>query len=344
MIQEETAARSEFLGDARAQPGMNESSGGSSEGNRAMKADRIGFIGLGRMGAAMAANLAAIGHQVTAFVRHPERMAELQALGLKPTTKIRDVFDCNIVISMLSDDDAVREVVFGREDIRREGLIKGLSPGAIHISMSTISTAAASEVAAAHAGQGQGYVSAPVFGNPDAARAHQLYVIAAGALTDVERCQPIFAAIGQQTFVVGEDPSTANLIKLIGNALGAATMQNLSEAFALARKRGLDPHKLFDVLTGTMYGGRFHRIYGEKIAADEYGSSNFVLPLALKDVRLALNEAELAGAPTPSFSVARDRLIAGIARGYSQLDWSALGLVALEEAGLAIQLPMRAAE
>ncbi len=104
----------------------------------------IGFIGLGHMGTAIAANLAAAGRQVIAYVRHAEQMGKLVALGLKPTTDITEVYDREFVISMLPDDAAVREVVFGRPDLGAEGLAKCLIPGAIHVSMSTISTAASS--------------------------------------------------------------------------------------------------------------------------------------------------------------------------------------------------------
>jgi 3-hydroxyisobutyrate dehydrogenase-like beta-hydroxyacid dehydrogenase len=287
----------------------------------------------------MAANLAAAGQQVIAYVRRAEQTGRVAALGLKPTMDIAEVYDCEFVISMLPDDAAAREVVFGRPDLGADGLAKGLTQGAIHLSMSTISTATASELASEHARFGQGYVAAPVFGNPDAAKARQLYVIAAGAPADVERCQPIFDALGQQTFLVGSAPATANLVKLAGNAISAAALEVLGEVLALARKRGLDPQQFLAILTGTMFGSRVHRIYGGKIAGQQYAAGGFVFPLALKDIRLALNEAEFAGVPMPSVSVVRDRLITGIARGYSDLDWSALGLVAAEEAGLTFEPP-----
>ena len=197
----------------------------------------IGFVGLGQMGTAMAANLAAAGRRVIAYVRRPEQQGKLAALGLKPTTNIANLFDCEIVISMLPDDAAVREIVFGREAVGLDGLAQGLRPGAIHLSMSTISTAAASELASEHALNGQGYVAAPVFGNPDAAKARQLYIVAAGAPADVERCRPLLDGLGQQTFVVGNDPAQANLIKLLGNMMTATTLEMLGEIVAVFRKR-----------------------------------------------------------------------------------------------------------
>jgi 3-hydroxyisobutyrate dehydrogenase-like beta-hydroxyacid dehydrogenase len=320
-----------FSGESETVP--RERQGGSGSNSRLPSQGKIGFVGLGHMGTAMAANLAATGHWVIAYVRRPEQQAKLAALGLKPTTNIADLFDCEVVISMLPDDAAVREIVFGREEIALGGLAQGLRPGAVHLSMSTISTAAASELANEHAMNGQGYVAAPVFGNPDAAKERQLYIVAAGAPADVERCRPLFDSLGQQTFVVGTDPAQANLIKLLGNVMTATTLEMLGEVVAVIRKRGLDPAPFLDILTNTMFGGRAHKIYGAKILAERY-APGFRLPLALKDVRLALAEADSAGVPMPSVDVVHDRMIAGIARGYADLDWTALGLIAAEEAGL----------
>ncbi|HZZ30556.1 MAG TPA: NAD(P)-dependent oxidoreductase [Phenylobacterium sp.] len=297
----------------------------------------IGFVGLGRMGAAMAANLAADGGRVVAYVRTPEQMDRLAALGVKPTTDIAKLFDCGVVISMLPDDAAVGDVVFGAGGVG--GLGAGLQSGAIHLSMSTISTAAAARLAGEHALRGHGYVAAPVFGNPQAAKARQLFVIAAGDDDDIRTCQPIFDSLGQKTFVVGDNPWHANLIKLLGNMMSATALEMISEAVAVFLKRGLDPQMFVDIMTSTMFGGRAHKIYGDRIASQSY-APGFVMPLVLKDVRLALAEAECAEAPMPSVGVVRDRLITGLARGYGDLDWSALGLIAAEEAGLYLVPPL----
>jgi 3-hydroxyisobutyrate dehydrogenase-like beta-hydroxyacid dehydrogenase len=298
----------------------------------------IGFVGLGRMGIAMAANLASAGYRVIAYVRRQEQLDKLEVLGLYPTLDITRLFGCAIVISMLPDDDAVRDVVFGREELGIEGLSSGLLPGAIHLSMSTISTVAASHFASEHARRRQGYVAAPVFGNPDAAIAHQLYVVAAGMPSDIERCRPLLGSIGQRLFTVGTEPAAANLVKLLGNMMTATTLEMLGEVIALFRKRELDPKPFVDILTNTMFGGRAHTIYGDKMVRQSY-AAGFVMPLALKDVRLALAEAKNSGVSMPSVEVVRDRLIEGVARGYGDLDWTALGLIAAQEAGLQVEAP-----
>jgi len=316
--------------------------GGSGSAVRPPVVGEIGFVGLGQMGTAMAANLAAAGRRVIAYIRRPDRMGKLEAMGLKPTTDMGDLLDCELVISMLPDDAAVREVVFGRDDNDLGGLAAGLMPGATHLSMSTIGTATASLLASEHARHGQSYVAAPVFGNPDAAKARQLFIVAAGASADVERCRPILDALGQRTFVIGADPQDANLFKLLGNMMSATALEMLGEVVAVIRKRGLDPRPFIELMTSTMFGGRAHKIYGDKIARQDY-AAGFVLPLVLKDVRLALAEAENAGVPMPSVSVVRERLITGIARGYGELDWTALGLIAAEDAGL-YAVPLSAAD
>ncbi len=321
------------VGGVSNNPARAHSNGPKPAAARPTTIAEIGFVGLGRMGAPMAANLAAEGRQVVAYVRRPDQIGRLDALGLTVTTDLAGLRHCEVVISMLPDDDAVRQIVLGRDDDGLDGLAAGLNPGAIHLSMSTISTAAASLLASEHARNGQGYVAAPVFGNPDAAKARQLFIVAGGAAADVERCQPIFDCLGQKTFVIGPDPADANLVKLLGNMMSATALEMLGEVVAVIRKRGLDPQRFIDIVTSTMFGGRAHRIYGDKIARQVY-TPGFVLPLVLKDVRLALAEAEKVGAPMPSVGVVRDRLITGIARGHGELDWTALGLVAAEEAGL----------
>src|SRR5882757_619130 len=210
-------------------------SGSPSESSRPPVLGEIGFVGLGHMGMAMAANLAAAGRRVIAYVRRPDQIGELEALRIRPTTDIGDLLDCEVVISMLPDDDAVREIVFGRRDIGLDGLAAGLMPGAIHLSMSTISTAAASLLASEHARNGQGYIAAPVFGNPDAAKARQLFIVAAGVPADVERCQPILDSLGQRTFVIGADPGDANLVKLLGNMMSATALEMIGEVVAVVR-------------------------------------------------------------------------------------------------------------
>lgn len=289
---------------------------------------KIGFIGLGLMGGAMAANLAAAGYTVNAYARRPAQLEELRAFGLIPTLHLPDLFDCRIIFSMLPDDEVVRDVFFGNAG----GLASHLAPGSIHVSMSTISTVAAAGLASDHERRGQTYIAAPVFGNPNAAKAKQLSIIVAGPSDQFEHCRPLIEQMGR-IFVVGTEPAQANLIKLLGNMMTATSLEVLGEVTTVLRKSGQDPQQFVDIMTNSMFGSRVHRIYGRRIVAGDY-APGLAMPLALKDVRLALAEAERAGAPMPSVSLVRDRMITAIARGHAKLDWTALGLVASEEAGL----------
>jgi 3-hydroxyisobutyrate dehydrogenase-like beta-hydroxyacid dehydrogenase len=321
--------------NSRSVSSKNEAKGSAASG-RAMRKPlegSIGFIGLGHMGSAMAANLASGGRTVMAYLRKPKRNADLEALGIEPTNELADLFGCDIVITMLPDDAAAHEIIFGIGSPTGDGLASGLKPGALHLSMSTISPTMSSTIAAEHARCGQNYVAAPVFGNPDAAKARELYVIAAGEPDQIQRAQPLFNLLGQRTFVIGNDSASANLVKLAGNAMTATSLEVLGEVLALLRKRGVEPEKFVDIMTSTMFGSRVHKIYGAKIVQQRY-TPGFAFPLALKDVRLALSEADIANVPMPSVGVVHDRLIAGVARGHAGLDWSALALIAAEEAGL----------
>jgi 3-hydroxyisobutyrate dehydrogenase-like beta-hydroxyacid dehydrogenase len=309
------------------------SSGRSARAMRKSFKGSIGFIGLGHMGSAMATNLAGGGFAVLGYLRHPERNADIKALGIEPTNELAELFDCDIVITMVSDDAAASEIVLGDGSPNAEGLALGLKPGALHLSMSTISPTLSSTIAAEHVRHGQMYVAAPVFGNPDAAKARELYVIAAGEPDQIERVLPLFDFLGQRTFVIGNDPASANLVKLAGNAMTATTLEALAEVLALLRKRGVAPEKFIDIMTSTMFGSRVHKIYGAKMVHENY-TPGFAFPLALKDVRLALSEADTASVPMPSVDVVHNRLVAGVARDGGGLDWSALALVAAEEAGL----------
>ncbi len=230
---------------------------------------------------------------------------------------------------MLADDAAVESVVFGEN-----GILKALPAGGLHISASTISVALSKRLTAAHAAAHQSYVAAPVFGRPEAAAAKKLFVVAAGAAADLARSQPIFDAIGQRTFIAGNEPHAANTIKLLGNFLIATTIESFGEAFALARKSGIAPEKFLEVLTGTIFTAPIHQGYGGIIAREAYEPAGFAAALGLKDVRLVLQAADAAGVPLPVASLVRDRFLSAIGHGHAEKDWSVIAKLAAEDAGL----------
>jgi 3-hydroxyisobutyrate dehydrogenase-like beta-hydroxyacid dehydrogenase len=189
-------------------------------------------------------------------------------------------------------------------------------------------------VAEEHARRRQDYIAAPVLGNPDAARARRLFVLAAGSPSAMEKVRPLLERLGQQLFILGEDAALANLVKLAANVLTATTLECMGEVLALLRKGGVDDHLAYDVLTNSLFDSRVHKTYGGKIVDERYSPPGLAVPLAIKDLRLALAEAERTAVPMPAASLVHDRLVAMVARGWAGLDWSALGLLAAVDAGL----------
>ena len=289
---------------------------------------KIGFIGLGNMGAAMAANLLKAGHEVTAYNRSPGKVAALSAQGARPAASVADACQGDVVVTMLANDDAVQAVTFGDD-----GVLTSLPEGAIHVSSSTVSTALAERLTEAHATAGQGFVAAPVFGRPEAAAAAKLFVVAAGAPATVDKVSPIFDAIGQRTFVLGEDPQAANLVKISGNFLIASVIESLGEAMALVSKAGVDKQQYLELLTSTLFDAPVYRTYGGLLAREEFTPAGFAATLGLKDVKLALSAGEELQVPLPVASLLRDRFLTLLATGGAELDWSAVGALSAWEAG-----------
>jgi 3-hydroxyisobutyrate dehydrogenase-like beta-hydroxyacid dehydrogenase len=281
---------------------------------------KVGFIGLGNMGSAMARNLVKAGHAVTVYNRTRARAEEFGSLA----GSLAEAAAGEVVITMLADDHAVED----------QGLPKAMRPGAIHLSMSTISPALSGRLAHAHAQAGQGYVAAPVLGRPEAAAAAKLFILAAGPASALAACRPLFDALGQRTFILGEDPPAANVVKLSCNFLLAAAIESLAEAFAWIRKSGIDPHVYLELLTNTLFTAPVHKTYGRLIAEEAYTPAGFKMPLGLKDIRLALAAAETSAVPLPMASLIHDHMVSALALGFENLDWSALGRIAAMRAGL----------
>ncbi|MDB5430021.1 MAG: NAD(P)-dependent oxidoreductase [Caulobacter sp.] len=289
---------------------------------------KVGFIGLGHMGGGMAASLLKAGHEVTVYNRTPSKTKALVAQGASLATTIADACRGDVVMTMLANDLAVEDIVFGEG-----GLLASLAPGALHISSSTISVALAERLAAAHAARGSRLLSATVFGRPDVAAAGQLMVIAAGPGAAIEEAGPLLRAIGRKTSIVSETPATANLVKLSGNFLLATVIESLGEAMALVAKAGIDRRQYLDILTSTLFDLPVYRLYGGMIADGRFTPSAFAAPLGQKDIRLTLAAADGLGVAMPLAGLLRDRFAVLMAHGGEQLDWSAIGGLAAADAG-----------
>ena len=218
---------------------------------------QIGFIGLGQMGAAMAANLVAAGHAVTVYNRSPAKAAPLVEKGARLATSVAEACRGDVVVTMLADDRAVGEVA-----LADGGIVASLAAGALHVSMSTISVELSERMTTAHETKGQRYIAAPVFGRPDAAAAAKLFVVTAGAPESVATAQPLFDAMGQRTFSSPRGRRAANLVKLSGNFLLASAIEALGEAVALVAKGGVDRQLYVELLTSTLFAAPAYRTYG----------------------------------------------------------------------------------
>ncbi|HJV36428.1 NAD(P)-dependent oxidoreductase [Geomonas sp.] len=291
---------------------------------------KVTLIGLGRMGSAMAPNLIKAGHSLTVFNRTRSRSEPFAKMGAAVAETVGAATSgAEVVITLLADDQAVESVVFSAD-----GILQQLPRDAIHVSMSTISVALSRRLAEAHDERGQQYLAVPVFGRPEAAAAAKLFVVAGGPAPAIARCLPLFEAIGQKTLMVGEDAPSANVVKLTGNFLITTVIEGLAESVALARKQGVDPRVLMEVLTGSLFSAPVYQTYGRMIATDNFEPVGFRMPLGLKDNRLLMAAAEEAAVPMPMASLIHDRFLSAIAQGMEEADWSAIARLSLRNAGL----------
>lgn len=288
----------------------------------------VALLGLGQMGAPMARNLVACGFALRVWNRNPAQAAGVP--GAQACASVAEaVAQADVVISMLADDTALREVSFGAG-----GVLAALPQGALHVGMSTVSLALVRELVEAHRVRGQEYVAAPVFGRPDAAAAAKLFIVPGGSAAALERLTPVFAALGQGTFPMA-GPEQAALAKLAGNFMIAGTLELLSEALAFGEKGGIDPEQLLGLLTGTVFGSPIVNRYGGMIARTEFEPAGFALRLGLKDVNLVLAASEQLGLPMPAAGVVREHMAQAMAQGRGDIDIAGVATVVREAAGLA---------
>ena len=281
---------------------------------------RVGFVGIGRMGAAIAGRVLGGGHGLTVWNRTPEKTAELAREGADVASSVADLCaGVDVVMTMLANDEALLDVALGPE-----GIAESLSGGAIHVAMGTHGVVAIRTLTERHADAGQVLVAAPVLGRPDAAAAGQLGIVAAGPADAVHRCQPLFDTFGRRTFLAGELPESATSIKLANNFVLGAAIETIAEAFALVRAYGVEPALFNEVLTEGLFAAPAYKVYGGIIVEEDYDRVGFTTELALKDVDLTLAAAGQAHVPLPSAAILRDRLLTAIAQGDADRDWAVL--------------------
>ena len=281
------------------------------------------------MGMGMARNLLRAGHDLAVYNRSREKADALASEGARVAASPADAArDAEVAMTMLSDDRAVEQIVLGND-----GIASAMNEDCLHLSHSTISTALARRLTSEHAQRKQGYLSVPVFGRPEAAETKNLLVVAAGPGELVERCRPLFEAIGRQTFVVGTEPWQANVAKVCGNFMIISVIEAFGEAYATLRKAGVAPQSFLEIMNALL-GSPVIANYGRIIAQEQFEPAGFALQLGLKDVRLVLEAAEECASPMPMASLVHDHLLSAVAQGQADMDWSSLTQVVARNAGL----------
>ncbi|WP_333677585.1 NAD(P)-dependent oxidoreductase [Dyella sp.] len=289
---------------------------------------KVGFIGLGAMGSAMASNLVAAGHQVLVWNRSEAAMQKLESLGAKVMSTPDRAAQVDVLHSMLANDQAVREVILDG------GLLDAMDPGTVHVNHATISVALARQLAEEHARRSLGYVAAPVFGRPDVAAAGKLNMLLAGAHGAIEKVRPLLETMAAKLWPMGDSPERANAVKLAGNFMIVSAIESMAEASVLARAYGVSAVDFIELMTSTLFASPVYQGYGKAMAEERFTPPGFALPLGLKDVMLAQDAAQAEKVPMPLASVLRDSLIEAVAHGAEGLDLAALAQVSARRANL----------
>ena len=291
---------------------------------------KVGFIGIGRMGEAMARRLLEAGHDVAVYNRTAEKTQTLAAAGARVAGSIAEAArHGDAVFTMLADDSALEDVV-----TRSDGLLQSLPRGGIHVCAGTHGVAAVRSLAAAHARAEQILIAAPMLGRPDAVSAGRAGIVPAGPAESVARCRPLRAAIAQRVFDAGSDPVGAAAIKVANNFVLGCAIEAMGEGFSLVRKHGVAPQVLYDVMTEGLFGAAAYKIYGKIIVEEAYDTVGQMAILGLKDADLALAAGAAVGVPLPSGNVWRDRLIGAVAHGDGGRDWAVMAREQARASGL----------
>jgi 3-hydroxyisobutyrate dehydrogenase-like beta-hydroxyacid dehydrogenase len=289
---------------------------------------KIGFIGLGHMGRGIAHNILKAGHDLTVWNRSPAAAQEFGKLGAHVAKSIEDTLQGDAVFSMLPTDGAIREQ--GLDGTLLAKAAKGL----IHVNMATISIAFAKDLATSHDQHGLAYISAPVFGRPDAAERGELVVVRGGNPDAIAKLQSVFAAIGKRQVDAGEEAWKANLFKMSGNMMIASALETMGEVCALLRKGGVDHAQFIDTMANTLFASPVYQGYGRMIVAEAFSPAGFTMKLGQKDVNLVREAGKDLEVPVPLADFVSARFQKGIDTGLGEKEWAATAALAAQEAGL----------
>ncbi|MFB6454279.1 NAD(P)-dependent oxidoreductase [Chitinophaga sp. Hz27] len=291
---------------------------------------KIGFIGIGNLGLPIATNLLKAGHQLRVYNRTREKALPLAELGAEIVdSPLAALEKGGVVFTLVSDDAALKEIA-------NDAFVAALGPGGVHASLSTISPETANELADHHKHHGVTYIGAPVFARPEAAAAKVGNAVISGHPSGKERIRHLLNdGFAKNIFDLGEKAGSANVLKLIGNFMIAASMELMAESFVLAEKNELDVKVVYEMLTTTLFSGPIFRNYGAMILNREFsGDAAFKASLGLKDIDLVLEVARASYTPMPMANLVHQRLLTVLSKGRRDDDWVALATGAINDAGL----------
>ncbi len=292
---------------------------------------KVGFIGVGRMGQAMARRLLDATHDVGVYNRTAAKAKPLIDAGAKSVASIAAAARYgDAVYTMLADDAALEDVVF-----QAGGLLQSLPKGGIHVCAGTHGIPIIRKLKTAHAEKSQMLVTAPMLGRPELVSSGQAGIVASGPPEALTRCKPAFDAIGRRTFEAGDDPEAAAAIKIANNFVLGCAIEAIGEGMSLVRKYDVQPGVFYDVMTDGLFNCSAYKVYGKIIVDESYAKVGQMAVLGLKDSNLALVAGELAGVPLPSGNVWRDRLVGAVAHGDGGKDWAVMALEQARASGLA---------
>lgn len=289
--------------------------------------EKIAFLGLGNLGTPIAESLIKEGYELTVWNRTASKAEPLVKLGAKAVDNAIDAVETGgIVISVLADDSVVEEI-FNME------LVEKLGKGGIHISMSTISPETSRQLSQIHDWYEATYIAAPIFARPEAVVAGVGNIAISGKAAAKEIATPILQGFVKGIYDFGEDPGAANVVKLAGNFMIAASLEMMGEAFTMAEKNGISRQSIYEMLTQTLFAAPIFQNYGKFVANNVYEPVAFKLALGLKDINLTLQTASDVHVPMPMADLIRNRFISALAKKRENLDWSALAQGASDDAG-----------
>ena len=284
---------------------------------------KIGFIGLGNLGTPIAENILQKQKKLFVYNRTASKTQLLIEKGATAFASIKELAStCDVIFSIVSDDAALNHITKGSD-----GIVQNLKAGGVHISMSTILPATASQLAEIHKQYNSYYVATPVMGRPEAARARKLNFLVSGEKKAIEMIKPLLQdAGGAGVWEFGNEIAAANVAKLCSNFLIVSAIESIAEAINLAKKSGVDAAAWINMITQTLFAAPVYINYSNLLLKEMFQPAGFALRLGLKDVNLVMEQSNEVKAEMPVGKLMQQRLNECVAKGLGDYDWTAMAL------------------